>query len=71
MLVYTGNDTDLMKLDWYEINSNRIEVCTDGAGVKFVTREVIDYPLFAELKPIFDTLQPIEYTPHGEPSRTN
>ena len=65
MIVYTGNILNITAIDKYEINNNRIEVCTDGAGVDFITKEVIEYPLFAELKPIFDNLQPIEYTPHG------
>jgi hypothetical protein len=71
MVIYTGNISDIMAIDGYENNNNRIEVCTDGAGVKFITQEVIEYPLFADLKKHFDNLQPIEYTPHGEPSRTN
>jgi len=66
MIVYTGNISDIMAIDRFETNNNRIEVCTDGAGVDFITQEVIEYPLFAELKPIFDNLKPIEYTPYAE-----
>lgn len=63
MIVYTGNKADLQIIDSYEINNNRIEVCTDGAGVEFITQEVIEYPLFAPLEPYFLNLIPTKYTP--------
>jgi hypothetical protein len=66
MIVYTGKDEDLALIDKYEIKHNRIDVVIDGAGVKHIPREVIDFPLFAEKKEIFERLQPIEYTPHVE-----
>ena len=63
MIVFTGDVLDLEAIDQYTNNSNRIEVFADGAGVKFIPKEVIDCPDFAELKPIFDKLTPIQYTP--------
>jgi hypothetical protein len=63
MIVYTGNEADLNIIDLYETDNNRIEVCTDGAGIKFITQDVIDYPLFASLEPYFVKLIPTKYTP--------
>jgi hypothetical protein len=63
MIVYTGDVLDLQAVDQYIRNSNRIEVFEDGAGVKFIPQEVITCPDFEELKPIFNKLTPIKYTP--------
>lgn len=63
MMIFTGDIADLNKIDGYEKKGNRIEVVTDGAGIKYVPPEVIELPEFQELKPIFDLLIPIEYTP--------
>lgn len=63
MIVYTGNEADLSIIDLYETDNNRIEVCEDGAGIKYITKDVIEYPLFSSLEPYFSNLIPVEYTP--------
>jgi len=64
MIIYTGNESELNILNGFTKNGNRIEVVTDGAGVPYVPHEVVTFPEFQELKPIFDKLKPTEYTPH-------
>lgn len=68
MIIYTGAEADLNKIHGYEKNNNRIEVATDSNGLRYIPHEVVTYPDFQELKPIFDKLTPIEYTPNVEPN---
>ena len=66
MIVYTGNTSIIEQLDGVCVDGYKIEIVADFAGVPFVNKETIENPIFAELKPIFDKLTPIQYTPHVE-----
>jgi hypothetical protein len=61
--IYTGDSNTLSKIDGCFVDGCKIIITKDGAGVPFVNIETINNPVFDFLKPYFEELKPIKYTP--------
>jgi len=64
MIVYTGTQQVIDLINGYTTEDNRyIEFAIDGSNTLVLGKETLIDPYFSELKPYFERLVPIEYTP--------
>ena len=68
--VYTGSNELLNQIDGYENNRNRIAVCEDVHGFRYIPIDVVISPDFSDLQPLFEQLTEIDYTPPNEDELT-
>jgi hypothetical protein len=61
IIVLRANQTQYNQLNGYYNNFSKLEFTLDGNGDWIVGLEVLNDENFSEIKPLLDTLEPIEF----------